>query len=71
MALHEKSFCSLPVTLNSTNISISIVRKLEIGCSLSARTSDMRCVMIFKLEKITRWVLPGNGDVPLGEVAFS
>ena len=26
----------------------------------------MRCVMIFKLEKITRWVLPGNGDVPLG-----
>ena len=45
--------------------------KSEIDCSLSVGTLDMRCVMIFKLEKITRWVLPGNGDVPLGEAAFS
>ena len=30
----------------------------------------MPCVMIFKLEKNTRWVLPGNGDVPLDEVAL-
>ena len=30
----------------------------------------MRCVLIFKLEKKnTRWVLLGNGDVPLDEVA--
>ena len=45
--------------------------KSEIDCSLSERTSDMPCVMIFKLKKNTRWVLPGNGDVPLDEVAFS
>ena len=37
----------------------------------SAGTLDVRCVMIFMLEKKnTRWVVLGNGDVPLDEVAF-
>ena len=36
----------------------------------SAGTLDVRYVMIFQLEKNTRRVLLGNGDVPLDEMVF-
>ena len=35
----------------------------------SVGTLEAQCVMNYKLEKNTRRVPPGNGDVPLDEVA--